>query len=959
LAYEICEQVVERPDFSNISRAAAGIDLGLLQTVGQVTTRSLSVISVIVFDGQDVVDLPTESLQRVDGGIAVPDKVFLPVYCGPKFIGPNDSFSTKASQEYIKHSETNTVKKIHPSVNAPFDSVSNPLCPFKGQAPHRMVDVASNVIEADGQFISYVACKKPYYRDVIYLQTGAIAQGQALANSLIISTPAPYGESRVMIFRYAFVDGQWKLSETFGVLPPNIERTPAAAITSQADEIQDFLDSQRGPDGVSGKDFHFVYNISETGPELSQSFPPVPLKKAYTTVYAKAKMATGPLHDASFIAVIVPNAENDRFNQTRLQIKSMFGLSDVGSQNKIVTNRVYQGPAFVADYGPNTRIGLEYAAHNFYNTKVFGQSNTAILVSTKPASQGMSAFYDPCMSVSVLVRGENGTVANRIFDDKQWTCSKVKLTDSKLKSFELGEIVQRTAGAAAMHPVYSPIDTTGIGGAQGTVSIGADVLPTCLVVNTVPGETNAVVELYSGAGGQTPSFEMAIPTSSAKSSPARTLPIPAVKFGGFNIQNAKGSSIGKILGCKTADFLAKPTEVPAIDPPTTLDTYVDKQLLRLEVQSFPLQTGSVSGSAMHTRGHAFIAYECNGRIDMGFRPSTSNTFFPIRDVVLRLPEGMTQENAKDFGGASPDAKMPCLLTTRGINSVLLFYEYKDRVMMKNIPVEIFTTKKTYSAQNKYDISTEMLIAKEIQSIVPDIAYDGNLENGMTGMETDIKLNAVKGNPPQHAWNGNSAAIKSISACRCKDGTLYLFVGDGYRIRVKKSNDNGGTWTEALTEDFFFLPRKKDDKGVEDGEMPTCFYDTGKEDIFLFYIFDNKLVYHRFPEQIFRRNPAQSVEALVKIKPQMVYGDLNEDGSTPDTLTERGIEVQSTVVKRKKTDKTISERILPHQVAIVRPDGGHLRVFFEDDQKRLRSLLSTDGGTLWQNEDQFMTSRKVS
>jgi len=386
-----------------------------------------------------------------------------------------------------------------------------------------------------------------------------------------------------------------------------------------------------------------------------------------------------------------------------------------------------------------------------------------------------------------------------------------------------------------------------------------------------------------------------------------------------------------------------------------LDSLSAYQLNQLLSESFPLTASSVSGTTQYARARTFMSYvdPATGGINMAYRSSFGNPMLTVRDVCLRPNENMT---ASDLGAASPTkspepVSMPFLISSYSTNGLYLFYEYKNRIVMKGIPVEAFTSQSTLSSTgnviNAYDIQTEAKISNTVQKMIPFVVYDGGLQNVSDGMNADLLFGTVKF-PSTPGTNPDQAQISNMSACILPGGQFLCFVQDGTRIRVRLSGDNGSTWSDVFLPTTLFLPPSPSDTQPTDGSAPMCFAEKSQDAVMLFFVADSALLAMRLPSQLFLENGSTADAQLSKIKPQVIYGMMSAD------LTARGIVQQSTVVSRQKSNPKLQETVSPHRVAIARLHAGHLRLFFLDQQGVLRSLISTDGGTVWQTETQFLS-----
>lgn len=944
LSYELFDSVHELVVPQRITASAAFITVN--QVAGQVTINSQAFISLVVFEGKDVVDLPTAGLPTVNGGIQVPDLVFLPIHAGGKFIqSPTDDFGTKASLAYIHRSNGNAVRGMVPSASPPLDSFANSksIIPNTGLFP--VIDVASNIIKIDGaaEFISYVAATKPLFRDVVTLSSSAIAQGVFVGDNLNISFVGPFGTPQVQVLRYAFIATgnalqpfQWRLSESFGIQIDKKQETPPDLIAGSAD--------------LSEKEaLHFVYDLSDASQDIGTVLPFKPIKTGYSPALATAKTdSTSRYFDKNFKAQIVPS--DQFFFQSRLQVKRIFGLTgpagSASAANRIETDRTYVSPLYKIDVGNNTRMGLEYAVHRFSRTNAFEQDDLILLAAAKEGiAGGISTFYDPCMKRTFVYSVENNTVAQRIFNDKTWAIAPEQPPRSKLKAFLIGESPSQSAGPAAIGPTAK---STFVGsGEQGDVTIPASLVVVAVSVNTggLSDENSApILELYAKKGGQgTPIFEVAI---SGASDSTVLISIPSIDFASFKISNANGVSVNKFYGVEK-------TFLPAMVPPAAtenadLDKLNAQQFSQNKAETFPLQISRVSAANLSTYGASYLAYNNNGRIDLAYRSALSGVFGVMRDICLRIPDGQVPGQASNNKNFYPPAENPFLIVAQQTSSLLLFYTYKDRLLMKNIPYWMFPQEQFETIP--LPAETESRLSAAISRLFPSVVYDGNIANPSDGIKSDISFSAIK-IPEKPAIAGTKAQIVQHSACRTSGGHIFCFVQDGNRIRARRSTDNGQTWVDIFSNTTTFLPSTTTDQAsLSDADAPYCYYDISSQTVLLFFIADNSLLCMIIPEHVLLLEQSEADEAIKTIHPEVIYGSLSS------SLESRGIGLQSTVLERKTAAQdNFKETINPHLISAIRLDGGHIRVFFLDSQKVLRSLISSNDGKLWQSEDQYLSN----
>ena len=111
--------------------------------------------------------------------------------------------------------------------------------------------------------------------------------------------------------------------------------------------------------------------------------------------------------------------------------------------------------------------------------------------------------------------------------------------------------------------------------------------------------------------------------------------------------------------------------------------------------------------------------------------------------------------------------------------------------------------------------------------------------------------------------------------------------------------------------------------------------------------DNALLMMQMPESLLLMSQPDAKAAFAKIVPQIVYGKQSAN------LQSRGIACQSTVISRQQNNSSLNESVFSQRVAVARTSSGCLRVFFTGQNGFLTSLISSDGGALWQSEAQYI------
>lgn len=962
LSYELSDEVFEQVVPQQFTASILGISTSI--SVQTVATLSSATTAIIVFEGHDVIDLPTTNLTSSADGLVVPDRVFLPMFAGGSFFDKyKGDIASGAALEYIRKSSDNGIIGIVPSINPPLDCIANKSSIIASNAYLPIIDSASNTIKVNGspQFISYVAMDKPLFRDVITMTTGALADGRFVGDQFTIQTVGPSGDPIVQVLRYAFVNVapkgqpeqlQWRLAESFGVKPSKSVPTPNNLhLTGDA----------RTADNQDTLGLHFVYDLNDAGDDIQRShYPPTPVKTGYSPALAAAKSTPGSFFDANFKSQVIPLTKNSFFFQSRLTQKSIVGLSQ--GINRITTDRDYTSPSHDIQLGLTARMGIEYTVHKFSFINLFVPDQLILLATSTLGADSIAVYRDPCITAMVVHYVENNAIIERQFYDIDWAESGRSPPDSTLKAFLIGENPERSTGHSALTPIQGALKNSSIAaGTKGAANIQSDSLPTALIVgaDSPSATTHSVIGLFSSSTPTgTPQSEFVAPQTSVTSD--LIIQIPPVTFKSYSITGTGGATVRSVIGAPTKAYLP---DLSSVSPPNfTLDDLTKNQLKSVTAMDFPLTAQSVVSAAMSVFGSAAMAYESSNRIDLSYRTSNKQPLIPIRDVTRRIPEDFANGivSAAKNSSSFPSTSMPYLIPDTGADKLHLFYQYKSRILIKSIPLSIFSTIDSIDGDTKYTPENEVILMAQMQALVPSVAYDGNIKDRTTGIKADLKFNAIKIDPttPDPAVAAKSSPqISQYSACLSPLGSMFIFIDTNQKIVLRISGDRGQSWTDVLDPKFFFYPQLDSNKKPvrtadtgTDGESPSCFYNQSSRNIVLAFMVESSLLVMQMPEDLLILPQADITKAMANILPEVVYGDLSDD------MKNRGISAQATVLSRKAAAKdTFNERVSAHRVGISRTESGHLRLFFFDQNKVLRSLISSDG-RLWESEDQYISLR---
>jgi hypothetical protein len=944
LSYRVFDQTNEFIRTAD-DRGSAVFGLGAFVIAGRFDVligRSVTWTSVIAFEGKDVIDLETDGLDGGAGEIVVPHKVFKVLHAGDEKLirTEDDTVRGRAIEEWLRPSDGNVANGVKQ------DSTDLPLDLKKYSAEdrgYRQTDTASNVIRYTGgkpKYVSYVAITRPIFRDVVY-QKVAFASTVQIGVSGNIPIDALPQSATSHVIRYAWVNVaaagedpkfKWRMAESFGIKPtkPPVPTSAAAKADLSAKQLSAMA--------LAELEQHYVYDINEQGDELTDDgniFPPA--KTPYSPVMAESKMnPSSPDYQEGFRAVIM---EYDGQQSTAgSEFLHAVGL-DV-DRSVWVPDFSYTSPRILVEMGANAKLGVEYTAWRPMFLSLYARpKQTLLLAKTTESVVGISAVHDCCLASSSLfdiadsAAGPVGT--ERVFEDREWTVARKAVPESSLGRFSMGEFPYRSDGKLLLAPAPEQLPS------------GAQAPSTHFVTGLLLGVTNdndGVFELRDTTSeSDDPVYEMVHGQSSvAEGVDGPTLFVHTPPLSVASAKSGGGLELREMYGVKKdSEFLEKFPETASPQDPS------EAQLSLVEAQKFPLQPSNISAALDCTTGWTFLALENGERVDLAYRPSAIQPMALLRDVTVRVPDDFEAGTAAEASSLPPSA-LPYLVVDPQTHNLFLFYAYKKNLLVKRIATELLAKEPVYQSLRRYSLESEAALVKDLHDLKASLVYDGRGGSG-TDIATDLKFNKIKVVPPTAAPDAGSKLreIKQHSAFMDTSGLLYCFIQAEDRIVLRKSPDLGDSWQDVLPESFSFVPKipSKPDAERVDGEAPYCFYDSSTNNVFLFFFYQQSLLCLKIAAEVLRGAPEDVAKILSEIKPSLLVGKVNSD------ITDRGISIQKSVEDIEK-DKTEPPSLSPHRVAAVKTADGYYRVFYKDDEKRLRSLVSNDNGGTWATENQL-------
>jgi hypothetical protein len=1002
-----------------------GLVIGLVKDIQ--IERSAMMTAITVFEGIDIIDLPASQFKRTEKGIEVPHLVYKVIHAGAEKLVSKEGFGLDYWITVGPYLEDNLAQGMVLSDNPPFDVKKNNDDILNRQF---FVDTASTVIRVDGDanFVSYVGILRPMWRDVI-MTSGSSKEETTFAfgTPLDIATEAGrFTEEKgeisshpALVLRYTWDDfgteeepkRQWRLSESFNVDPEQKVQQPAGV------ELPGEFRLGR----------HYVYDLNDkTYPETDGVPIPRILKRAYTKEHAIAKLNLTSSHfDEGFRAVIVqqdasaetvqnPTAPGDPAKSIvllpndieffaqgvpqylggtpALCASTIFGTSDRHAY-------LFTSPKFLGAFSTNVRVGEEY--YGLLRARLQSAILGAVLVRT-PAIGWVSASYDPCMLTTSLldVAGsvDAPVVVERTFDDNRWEKVDLPIPEPERGQFLLGEHPYKNGGAAALLPKTEETD----------VVIGQDglVVPNDKIIAGV----GLNVEEDAGGTGQgtgklftsrtEPEVELSLGEVAPPRSGRMVVNVPSLDYTAF----APGGGLKELdklyvadRAGKIADSLVAPQEVvdDADGNPVAWLNASNTQINQVGEMVFPVPARSVTAQLDCNNGFTVIAYETEGRIDLGLRATHYGSFTPVRDVVLRIPEEEVEGGNEQI--SLPAASKPYLVPDKDTTLWFLFFVYKRKIFLKKIPEEIFKDLARQITSNSFTPQTEANAVRTLHSIAVTLIYDstGETDEGSGGgsIAEDIDAQIIEnGEDKEEEEEATSPASFGIipfvpfgvqrfvaavseeiaederpatprflidySAFRDNKGNVFLIVYDTQRTWLFRSLNSGRSYRSILPATFSFLPltdEEKEEREQFEGsfanpvQYPYVLVDESTHNCHLFFFSEAALLLHTFPIETLLLEPDKIEEALALIKPRFLHGRLTK------TLVDRGI-VPIRPNRTPEEEESSSLATVPAQrVSGVITTSGYLRVFFKDEDGIVASLISSNSGATWFTDQEYSSS----
>ena len=898
---------------SSIAQFSVGLDF--------INCRFKTSFGVVLVEGKDVIDLPTDGLKQEGNVLTLPDNVLRLIHAGTnKLIPDKDTrgvsyWTTLAVHGPLEGNLAKSVKLKNPTPD--LISAYTKTNSFFGQSSNLLQsDTTSNQIIVDGKpkFVSYVAVSKPIFRDVIALHGTAIAFGFTRPTTGFSVTSVGPGTLYLdNVQRFTYVNKEkdpkkparmgWRMSESFGYTSQKqvktIPQNQLSLLTEDQRRLYIYADSIKW----------YAYDVN--------SEDEVPYNVALAQVMTDASTK---FYKSGFKAVILqqdPTAIG--YGQGTAEWNS---VKSATSQSDVYAEYYYSSPLFDIQLSNKSRVGQEY----FLPQEAIVEEFT-ILTKTAATALGMSVLYDPATSLSMLVESSTMGALERMFDDVAWEMGGPLPTADKAK-LQLGEYPFRSMGQSILIPQPKLLKKD-----------DKDSYATDYTLRLKAPDNNTF-RVYTAKGDTTPLFEISAGIWANKD-PNKddeviigippTQGIPFTKEGGgiLQITNRWGAKVGDII-------------LPAqTGNKTDLSDQSEFQASNILDLKFPIKAGNMSNVLDPVTGLQFLAYEYENRIDLAVRTTYKDPFSIIRDVVLRINASgdLNPENL-------PTCNNPNLLMDISSKCLLLFYVYKSMLLVKRIPFEIFISEKTYNYYNMYSASSEKKLIKSLHSIYPTVV----MAVTFTKASWDLSLGKIKVQKeslkPFGDLTGNSE-IDQYCIFKDKAGYFYAFIQSNDKITAKTSADLGAAWATVISQNFSFYPANPNQQGAMDMTALSCpfaLYDEATDIVHVFYVTGQTLLCLSLSVTSLRNTNPTDGEKETKpyIYPRVIFGPLTKD------MVDRKISRALHVKEGQKIQGNMSNQKI---TGFINKEG-YYRIFLKDTDGNTRSILSNDQGTAWYEDNYF-------
>jgi hypothetical protein len=188
----------------------------------------------------------------------------------------------------------------------------------------------------------------------------------------------------------------------------------------------------------------------------------------------------------------------------------------------------------------------------------------------------------------------------------------------------------------------------------------------------------------------------------------------------------------------------------------------------------------------------------------------------------------------------------------------------------------------------------------------------------------------------------------MSAFMTASGYLFVFIEIDGMIIARKSPNLGGSWGDVFPQGTNFIGSTEQEKTGDGTELPvqespSCLYDPIFDTVVLFYFVENVLLCIKIPVAIMLDSKVKAGSLVSSIRPVALAGPVTQE------LIDRGIGVATSVLDQGDEPPPL----IPHRTAGYVTTEGYYRIFFRDQDQRMKSLFSFNAGDDWFTDKQLL------
>jgi hypothetical protein len=334
----------------------------------------------------------------------------------------------------------------------------------------------------------------------------------------------------------------------------------------------------------------------------------------------------------------------------------------------------------------------------------------------------------------------------------------------------------------------------------------------------------------------------------------------------------------------------------------------------------------------------------------------------IRDIVLRVQNEDSEEGEEP---SLPPAAMPNIVFNAKWGVLIITYLYKGSLLAKIVPSNIITGSTTRE-NGRVTVESESRVIQRMHSILPMFSYDPEKISNELAIEMFMDKLVLIDPAQSTKVNDDVVAIHSYTAFVGNDNVIHIFIEDESRIIAIKSPDGGISWQKTFDDDgIFVFPDEPDFLGSEaesqvadEARFPHILFDQKKNQCSLFFFVDENLLVTEFPAEILANTPENATKIYRDLVPNFIFGTPNPDvfrrkfttRGVPYARNEEAVFLIPEEDREESEEGDFEEAATPQSIGAVFTRQGQRRVFFKDNEGRLRSLTASD--ISWRLDENF-------